>query len=671
LTYSFVPEIGQNVASGNHTFMIRAKDLAERVGTLTKEVTMDTRSPEVSLSGPLVESAGLELEIAEAKLKAVATDPATGFTSGIKWIVIAVDGEQVAALDSCKASPCAPSRELSYVYKESTWGSGPHEVEILTTDWVGNTIERRISVNEPITAVAPECPTGPQETLQAVGVVTPTQASQLLSAAVPSAVAPTQPSASEPAAESPFDPSVEEEGQFSINEQGLDVVGAPTGGGVEDAPAGVFTVGQAICLQPSQKTTASTAPIEVGGDAVLYPNSAPETDTLVRPNAYGTTIVEHRRGPAAPSSFSWEVKLGPGEELRKLANGSVVVVTTGVDVDDVEVPPTVPALAPASIPDVDAQLVRAGANLAEANNAVEGEVAAVIAPPKAVLKSGATATASIQITGGRIVVATLPPGIIAETIAMIIEANTSPDPVAMCAHVFSDTPGLYSDGCNEPEDPEAEPAPSPDEWLGFHELKLEALSAQHRADFAQGLDSGLASASSGSYAPPSEQDKAWCTSHWERAAFCAFFYKDRDYAVTKEHELFNRDDSDSTKANAFLHALWVSAMINSDPPDIAALKFAINHEKGQRNSPNRKIRYKSAMDGLNNFTAWVYAGYRNGNDFDACNHWVSKVGPALFMGSDVNPVAWANRNEFAHHNLVYRLKYFKEVRIQLVSQDCG
>jgi hypothetical protein len=104
-------------------------------------------------------------------------------------------------------------------------------------------------------------------------------------------------------------------------------------------------------------------------------------------------------------------------------------------------------------------------------------------------------------------------------------------------------------------------------------------------------------------------------------------------------------------------------MINSDPPDIAALKFAINHEKGQRNSPNRKVRYKSAMDGLNNFTAWVYAGYRDGNDLDACNHWVNKVGPALFIGFDVNPVAWANKNEFAHHNLVYRQKYDGGTRI--------
>jgi hypothetical protein len=671
LTYSFIPDIGQALASGNHTFVVRAKDLAARVGTFSKEVALDTRAPDISLSGALAESAGLELEDEDARLKVAAADPAEAFASGLKWIVIAVDGVQVATRDSCKALPCLSSDGLSYTYREAEWGSGPHEVQILVTDRVGNTAERRVMVNEPITAVAPECPTGPQKTEQAAGVVTPAEASQLFAAAVPPAVAPTEPSASEPAAESPFDPSVAEEGEVSINEQGIDVVGTPTGGGIEDAAAGTFTVGQALCMQPSQKTSAASAPVEVGGDGVLYANSAPETDAIVRPTSFGTTIVEHRRGPASPSSFSWEIKLGPGEELRKLTNGSVVVVKNGVDVDNVEVPTGVPALTPEAIPDVEAQQLRAGANLAEANNAVEGEVTAVIAIPRALLNNGSTVPAQLYISGGEIVSATLPPNVVADTIAMIIEANTSPDPVAMCAHVFSDTPGLYGDGCSEAEDPEAEPTASAEESVGLHELQLQALSAQFRFDFAKSLESDGASASISSPEDPSEQDKEWCYSYWERAAYCAYFNDDRDYAVSKEHKLFNLPDTDSTKANAFRHALWVSAMINSDTPDMAALKFAMHHEKGQRNSPKRRVRYKSAMDGINNFTAWVYAAYRDGNDREACEHWVGKVGPALFIPFNQNPVVWANRNGFEHHNLVYRRKYEGGMRVHLVGQDCG
>jgi hypothetical protein len=659
LTYSFVPEIGHNLASGNHTLVIRAKDLAERTGTLSKEVTLDTGAPEASLSGLLVESAGQELEAAEADLKVVATDPGSGFTSGIKWIVIAVDGQQVAAVDNCKATPCSASAELSYAYKETEWGNGPHEVEVLVSDWVGTTIERRVAVNSPITAVAPECPTGPQETVEAAGVVTPAEASQLFEMAVPPAVAPTEPSANEPTQESPFNPSVAEEGQHSINEQGLDVVGTPTGGGIEDVPAGSFTVGQALCMQPVQKTSATSAPVEVGDDAVLYANSAPETDTVVRPSAYGTTIVEHRRGPMAPSSFSWEVKLGPGEELRKLANGSVVVVTTGVDINGVEVPSTVPDLDPSVIPDVEAQLTRLGANLAEANNAVEGEVTAVIAPPQAVLDTGATEPALLQISGGTIVTAALPPNVVVDTVALIIEANTAPEPAAMCAHAFSPTPELYVDGCGEDPEESAEPPASPDEWEELNPSSWEPV-----------IGSGGAQLLINSPSLPIDHDKAWCASHPAHPAYCAYFNEDKRIAEERTAKLFNRVE-DGTKANAFQHSYWVAVMVNSKPPDNKAFDFAMNHEKSQENDPERSERYNSRMDKLNNRVGYKYATNNAQSDQGACEAMVSKIGPAIYVGRQRNPAAYANKIGWQAYSVVYRIKYVGGVRIHLVSQNCN
>jgi hypothetical protein len=658
LTYSFIPAVGHNAPAGNHTLMIRAKDLAERAGTLSKEVTLDTEEPKASLSGVLVESAGQELEAPEAGLKVVATDPGSGFMSGVKWIVIAIDGQQVAALDNCKALPCAPSGELAYTYKEADWGTGPHEVQVLVTDWVGNTIERELMVNAPITSIAPECPTGPQKTVEAAGVVTPTEASQLLTAAVPSAVAPTEISPGEPAGESPFNPSVAEEGAHSINQQGIDVVGAPTGGGIEDAPAGAFTVGQALCMQPTQKTGATNAPVEVGGDAVLYANSAPETDTVVRPSAFGTTIVEHRRGPAAPSSFSWEVKLGPGEELRKLANGSVVVVKSGMNLNEVEVPTTVPGLEPSVIPDVEAQLARHGANLAEANNAVEAEVTAVIAPPQAVLSTGATAPALLQISGGTIVTATLPPNLIADTIAMIIEANTAPDPDAMCAHVFTSTPGLYVNGCNEDGAIEEEPPASPDEWEELNHSSWEPL-----------FGSGGAKVLIDSPDVPIDPDQAWCSSRPDHAAYCGYFRADAKKAEEKTRDLFNIVE-DGTKSNAFQHSYWVALMVNSKPPDDKALEFAMNHEADQEDSASRNIRYHSRMDKLNNRVGYKYATNNPQSDQGACEHMVTRIGPAIYVGRQRNPAAWANRNGWQAYNVVYRIKYISGVRVHLISQDC-
>jgi hypothetical protein len=657
LTYSFISDIGNNIAAGNHTLVIRAKDLAERAGTLSKEVTLDTQRPEATLSGLIAESGGQELEGAEGNLKVVATDPGSGFTSGIKWILIAVDGQQVAALDNCKAAPCGSTAQLSYTYKEVHWGTGPHEVEVLVTDWVGNTVERRVAVNAPITAVAPECPTGPQETVPAAGVLTPAEASQQLAAAVPPAVAPTEPSASEPAAESPFDPSVAEEGSISINEQGIDVVGAPTGGGIEDAPAGSFTVGQALCMQPLQKTNASNTPVEVGGDAVLYANSAPETDTVIRPSAFGTTIVEHRRGPAAPASFSWEVKLRPGEELRKLANGSVAVVKSGVNVNELKVPTSVPALDPSAIPDVETQLLRHGANIAEANNAVEAEVMAVVAPPQAVLGTGGTAPALLQISGGKIVTATLPPNVVANSIAMIIEANTAADPAAMCAHVFAPTPGLYVNGCNEDGAIEEEPPASSDEWEELNHSSWEPL-----------IGPGGGKVLIDSPDVPIDHDKVWCATP-PNAAYCAYFKEDQKIAEDKTGELFNRVE-DATKSNAFQHSFWVAVMVNSKPPDNKAFEFAMNHEKSQEDSSSRSERYSSRMDKLNNRVGYKYATNNPQSDQGACEAMVSRIGSAIYVGRQRNPAAWANRNGWQAYSLIYRIKYVDGERIKLVSQDC-
>ena len=50
LTYSFIPDIGHNLASGNHTLVIRARDLAERTGSLSKEVTLDTKAPKLDIT---------------------------------------------------------------------------------------------------------------------------------------------------------------------------------------------------------------------------------------------------------------------------------------------------------------------------------------------------------------------------------------------------------------------------------------------------------------------------------------------------------------------------------------------------------------------------------------------------------------------------------------------
>ncbi len=45
------------------------------------------------------------------------------------------------------------------------------------------------------------------------------------------------------------------------------------------------------------------------------------TDTIVRPDALGATTLLQLRSSEAPTSFSWEVGLGPNQRLEKLSGG--------------------------------------------------------------------------------------------------------------------------------------------------------------------------------------------------------------------------------------------------------------------------------------------------------------------------------------------------------------
>ena len=99
----------------------------------------------------------------------------------------------------------------------------------------------------------------------------------------------------------------------------------------------------------------------MGGDALIFGHSAPATDTVIRPTAFGTTLVEHLPGPAAPTEFSWEVGLAEGDKLHELPNGSVAVVRAdGIELSERDVLPGAGESDPLDISDVSSQLIRAG-----------------------------------------------------------------------------------------------------------------------------------------------------------------------------------------------------------------------------------------------------------------------------------------------------------------------
>jgi alpha-tubulin suppressor-like RCC1 family protein len=70
---------------------------------------------------------------------------------------------------------------------------------------------------------------------------------------------------------------------------------------------------------------ATTMPTIVNGAAALFAETSHETDTIVRPNALGATDLLQLRSSAAPTSFSWEVGIGPDQQLEELPDGSIAI----------------------------------------------------------------------------------------------------------------------------------------------------------------------------------------------------------------------------------------------------------------------------------------------------------------------------------------------------------
>jgi sugar lactone lactonase YvrE len=88
-----------------------------------------------------------------------------------------------------------------------------------------------------------------------------------------------------------------------------------------NTPDGELSV---IPLETSPR--ASTMPTLVNGTVALLANTAPATDTIIRPNALGATTILQLRSTEAPQSFSWEIGLGPDQQLHQLPNDSVAVI---------------------------------------------------------------------------------------------------------------------------------------------------------------------------------------------------------------------------------------------------------------------------------------------------------------------------------------------------------
>ncbi len=659
LKYNFYPELGDYYEPGSHQFSLVARDKAARSGSLVKSIQLDSQVPEVQLSGALAEAVGQEVPSGSTTLNIEAADGVGSYDSGIGTIAVKVDGQPSATLFSCKTKPCPGTTKASYPYVREAWPEGMHSVDVVVTDVAGNPASSRIVVNEPLSAVAPDCPSSNPDQEAGGKALSTVEAVGLAKAEIPGAVAPSDPAAG---GGSSLNPSMATDSPgISLNEQGLDVVGTIAGGGVEAAAGGAFTVGQAVCMAPLQTTSSAQEPEIVNGDVVLFANSAPDTDTIVRPTALGMAIVQHVRGAAAPEEFSWEIGLDTGDELVTLEDGSVAVVNEdGLEIDMEGLADGQPIeIGPEELADVSVQEELGQYELEFAAREIDGEVKTVISAPEAILENGKMVRGKLVITGARVIKTVLPPGTFEAMTELVIRANPPSPPEDMCAAAFASAPNLYPVGCHPgPSDPtmdEGGTGTLADAVMG---ASISLRNTVNTVDSMYLLDyPGITDVINGfveTFGNMTRNEVAFCYRNgWP---LCRSFYDDARLAAELEEGLFNVPaGSIDTKGNAFRHSYWTALMTRTAGSSLGYI-FAKAHEGGAWQSANRRVvdRKSSRMDILNDLVGYLPGQYTS--DLAACQQMIDKIPNSNYVHPDTDPYKWSETSGYEFFRQVFRKK---------------
>jgi hypothetical protein len=375
--------------AGRHSVELTATDKAGNTKTVTGSFGLDTGPPALTLGGPLSDADGKPLP-SDASMTIQASDAATADDVGVARLEVSVDG-QVDHVESYSCSGGCPSNvNASYTYQPSAWSAGPHLVTVQATDAAGNVQDESLDVNEAAPIPVP-CPETSQTSLQSVD---PLSVAQAQAAAVPPAVAST-------VSTYDADSGVNLDPSLSLDTGGtLDATGSLSPDTSPPTPSGGFELAGIACFIPTATTSDARPPSIVNGDVALYANSAPDTDTIIRPTSEGETIVESTRGPAAPQSFSFNFALLPPYVMRQLPSGGLAVVDPSQASDpNVWVPPAPGADDPTAIPDAASQLSQADYDSATAERSSTSSVVAVIPRPYVIDSSGVRQASTVSLTG--------------------------------------------------------------------------------------------------------------------------------------------------------------------------------------------------------------------------------------------------------------------------------
>lgn len=389
LQHSFAPDLS-HLASGQHTFTVRAEDAQGNVDALSRTELVDNSAPQVALSGSLAASADAPLKAKAATLTVASRDPRPG--SGIASVEVELDEEEVPGYPVPCKGECA-SFKVNYRYMARSAGPGEHTVAVEAADRAGNRTARTVAVNVPAAAEGtPACSAEAAE-IPSASVISGAQATQGFEQELPQAVAASKPGGGE------MDRG---EVEPTLRSRGADFEAADSlaDSKISRAAAGGIKLNRIACLAPGESTSAATSAEVVNEDAAIYANTGPATDTVIRPTTAGVMTVRNLRGPEAAASYTWNVKLNADEKLVKLPSGKVAIVepVAGGVGDPVEPPPAPNNLEqPRALANAQVQRHVAEYEIALAQTETQANVVAVIAQPWVLLADESVIPATITV----------------------------------------------------------------------------------------------------------------------------------------------------------------------------------------------------------------------------------------------------------------------------------
>lgn len=372
-------------AEGTHTIKVAAEDpiasasgpAANHTTSKTFNVIVDRTAPSPDTSGALSDAedlARLAKEPADLSVTAADENEAETQTSGVKSLEVKVDGTTVIPrVDQTCATPgCSMDRD--FTINTASLAQGTHTADVLATDFAGNVDDQAWSFTIDRTSPLPFCsdPDADSENCQ------PDPPSAAAATCLPDAVGTTPASGEFLTA---GDALTRTQGQTpdllatsnTATDDGLTLAPALTKSSAGFSATGVaqasllgdsratFTVGSgadSTCFAPATTETGAPAPqltsdgasTTTTGAAVEYADTAPATDTVLRPTTNGVQQFEQIRGAAAPETATYYVSLQPGQTLRKLDSGAVAVIDANEPAFSSSLPTYSPA---ATTPDTD------------------------------------------------------------------------------------------------------------------------------------------------------------------------------------------------------------------------------------------------------------------------------------------------------------------------------